>query len=444
MSNITNATLALHAAENGLSTGAKAGAVMGVVMLGLLFTIPAALYICLREGRRRKRSREETQEEQGRRDCLIPQRPTVEQILGTNNRSLLKDPLIPKRPTVEQILGIDKRSLLRDLPIYEGNEIVGRPSYLTAAPASVGNWYDDPAPSCSHQDQEECKSVDPWEVEYGPNPVMFPHLAGPLSDLSTLSPAPLESSASQSSSKGLTDTSQATLPLDLRRDIEVEYHQSDGGSGEFQRPSESSSIFSLDTEVASSSSSFTLLNTESGDDLSPKLTGSTIDSPWSKISLPMEELVFVPASTLNTTVYCQSSSVGMPKSLPSDIGGKASPDTELLPTPASKSPLGSSLALTVSSRPQFTNDKTTLQNHHNRKHNLRYPCTLCPAAFGLRKDLERHEHTVHKEHFKSEQVFRCTNEGCATPAIEFNRKDNFQRHVKRCEKAIAHASGKSG
>lgn len=76
------------------------------------------------------------------------------------------------------------------------------------------------------------------------------------------------------------------------------------------------------------------------------------------------------------------------------------------------------------------------KNHHNRKHNLRYICTFthCESAFGLRADLERHKRTVHRATLKinPEQLHRCTNPGCATPNKTYPRKDNYNRHVKRC------------
>ncbi|KAF2830484.1 hypothetical protein CC86DRAFT_402522 [Ophiobolus disseminans] len=77
------------------------------------------------------------------------------------------------------------------------------------------------------------------------------------------------------------------------------------------------------------------------------------------------------------------------------------------------------------------------KKHHDRKHNLRYTCVECFVAFGLRKDLERHDHTVHRGRFRSLQTFCCTNAGCATPEKEFTRKDNFLRHVDRCRQATA-------
>jgi hypothetical protein len=79
-------------------------------------------------------------------------------------------------------------------------------------------------------------------------------------------------------------------------------------------------------------------------------------------------------------------------------------------------------------------------NHYNRKHNLRFVCTLsvCNATFGLRADLERHKRTVHGEGSKpgGGQVFKCTNVGCTTPDKTYNRRDNFNRHVQRCCRVI--------
>ncbi|KAH7383329.1 hypothetical protein BKA66DRAFT_93872 [Pyrenochaeta sp. MPI-SDFR-AT-0127] len=81
------------------------------------------------------------------------------------------------------------------------------------------------------------------------------------------------------------------------------------------------------------------------------------------------------------------------------------------------------------------------RSHYNRKHNLRFLCKICGAAFGLRRDLQRHEHTVHKDRQNSQAGFRCTNIGCATPNKAFNRRDNFMRHVERCRQTITKGKG---
>ncbi|RMZ74639.1 C2H2 type zinc finger domain [Pyrenophora seminiperda CCB06] len=82
------------------------------------------------------------------------------------------------------------------------------------------------------------------------------------------------------------------------------------------------------------------------------------------------------------------------------------------------------------------------RNHHNRRHNLRYTCIICTAPFGLRADLERHQFARHPEHFRAADRFWCTIVGCENPGKEWSRKDNFERHVKRCEARSAKRRGK--
>jgi uncharacterized C2H2 Zn-finger protein len=64
-------------------------------------------------------------------------------------------------------------------------------------------------------------------------------------------------------------------------------------------------------------------------------------------------------------------------------------------------------------------------------------CPECSAAFGLRKDLERHEQTVHQKQSSSTPAFLCPNVGCATPDKRFTRKDNWRRHVNKCKETVA-------
>jgi hypothetical protein len=59
--------------------------------------------------------------------------------------------------------------------------------------------------------------------------------------------------------------------------------------------------------------------------------------------------------------------------------------------------------------------------------------------FGVKADLDRHEHTVHADRFRSEKRSWCTIPGCPTPNKEWTRKDNFNRHVRSCETRAAAA-----
>ena len=83
------------------------------------------------------------------------------------------------------------------------------------------------------------------------------------------------------------------------------------------------------------------------------------------------------------------------------------------------------------------------RNHYNRTHNLRYTCNLCNSvSFGLAADLKRHKRNLHQQSLGSDETYQCTLPGCATPNKIFRRKDNFNRHVKRCRKRIEKGKGK--
>ncbi|KAF1829919.1 hypothetical protein BDW02DRAFT_125843 [Decorospora gaudefroyi] len=68
--------------------------------------------------------------------------------------------------------------------------------------------------------------------------------------------------------------------------------------------------------------------------------------------------------------------------------------------------------------------------HVNLVHAHRFKCGHggCKKTFGLRTNLERHEAT----HRRDEQGLSCPNAWCKTPAKVFPRRDNLERHVRRC------------
>ncbi|KAG9189029.1 hypothetical protein G6011_05897 [Alternaria panax] len=83
------------------------------------------------------------------------------------------------------------------------------------------------------------------------------------------------------------------------------------------------------------------------------------------------------------------------------------------------------------------------KKHYNRQHNLRFTCDICMRPFGVKANLDRHEHTVHADRFQSEKRSWCTIEGYPTPNKEWPRKDNFTRHVESC-KSDGGSGGQSG
>ncbi|KAI4686077.1 uncharacterized protein J4E88_003914 [Alternaria novae-zelandiae] len=93
--------------------------------------------------------------------------------------------------------------------------------------------------------------------------------------------------------------------------------------------------------------------------------------------------------------------------------------------------------------PKILRTPGLLRNHYNRTHNLRYTCNLCNGiSFGLAADLKRHKKHVHQQGIDGDEIYRCTIPGCSTPTKIFRRKDNFNRHIKRCRKRIGKGKGK--
>lgn len=70
-----------------------------------------------------------------------------------------------------------------------------------------------------------------------------------------------------------------------------------------------------------------------------------------------------------------------------------------------------------------------LSAHYNSVHCRRFPCSNCSRAFGLKHDLHRHKHTVHKDIYGPLDTFTCIKDGCTK---KFHRKDHFRRHVRNC------------
>ncbi|CAO2651369.1 Nn.00g039390.m01.CDS01 [Neocucurbitaria sp. VM-36] len=160
--------------------------VIGVIVAAVvvLFTIPM-LWLWVSDRRKRRRRRKLTKDLEGSTAASIKHEKLLKSadpfLYGdtTLAASVSNQPPIVKqkhgkrveRPTkavtAEQVLGIDKASCLRD--IAPGN---GGPSpLLTAAPAHM--------PAGKHELETagtDAQYINPWEVEYYPNPVLFPHL----------------------------------------------------------------------------------------------------------------------------------------------------------------------------------------------------------------------------------------------------------------------------
>ena len=76
-------------------------------------------------------------------------------------------------------------------------------------------------------------------------------------------------------------------------------------------------------------------------------------------------------------------------------------------------------------------------DHINRKHVRRYICLVCQPTIGfnLQADLTRLNRAKHDG--GEGEVFYCAEPGCKEPNKPWARKDNLNRHMKRCQKAVA-------
>ncbi|KAI0011191.1 hypothetical protein F4779DRAFT_246117 [Xylariaceae sp. FL0662B] len=63
---------------------------------------------------------------------------------------------------------------------------------------------------------------------------------------------------------------------------------------------------------------------------------------------------------------------------------------------------------------------------HVKRHDFRFSCPRCPERFGAKKDLERHQSTVHGK----ERPFTCNRTGCPRKVKGFSRHDNLKRHIR--------------
>ena len=338
--------------------------------------------------------------------------------------------------------------------------------------------------------------INPWDVEYRPNPVIFPHLAavqeepGPNRSQTSSPESPsLPNSASPAeSSRAAQDTSSLDDPvhrLGSRNPWKQHIGQLNPSSAGPQSKSpnvhDSTKVVLQVADRQPQGSSDILSETDNAvtggesegvDDNSLYAMPSSSHSPIAELpenGRLCDKMILVPGagyeheyeSVLPSVEERSSTESSHPSPLtwystsesnstaPSLHAGNTTQQTSKgahkLATPA---PSLSPISVLYATMPEFPcpicniNFDTEAQrkNHHNRKHNLRFICPVdgCTSAFGLRADLERHKRTVHKAILKVEPslVFRCTNTGCADPKKIYTRKDNFTRHVKRCKKNI--------
>jgi uncharacterized C2H2 Zn-finger protein len=283
--------------------------------------------------------------------------------------------------------------------------------------------------------------IDPWDSEYDPNPVIFRHLFNALNPYKRviMSHEPtldehesmdqrlsFEPSATENQSglPGLSPmgTTAEEVPsnwqfaeIDSTRIVTVSQRQQPKCDAKFRRTQRT---------LRSSNELAATYVEEVGVDVTPqRVDGLYPDTSYHGSLTPAspedQHLTHGSTSTFSPVLY--------PESSPSESGASV----------ATVSLASMSMDCTCPECGLVFRTAGLQRTHYNRKHNLRYTCEECSAAFGLRKDLERHEQTVHQKQSSSTPAFLCPNVGCATPDKRFTRKDNWRRHVNKCKETVA-------
>jgi hypothetical protein len=273
------------------------------------------------------------------------------------------------------------------------------------------------------------ETVDPRELEYRPNPVIFAHLAE-----TDIEEFPRSNEA----------ISDSVCRIEIPSDPELVPEQRVSK----RRKGGSSDVFRSERCLGR------------GNDALPTAPAGNkrIAYDWRSIQQPY--------STLNDLSSCESGSpsddsdptslvhtVGSSPELAQPESDQASSTQSRMASPASTSSLDESTP--ESSAPSDGDQSLACtecdmsfrtfgqrREHENRRHFRRFKCDMCDRAFNLQADLGRHERTVHKsdggaiDGGHEESPLKCPNEGCKTADKIWDRKDNLWRHIVRCRKAL--------
>jgi hypothetical protein len=275
---------------------------------------------------------------------------------------------------------------------------------------------------------ETYDTIDPWQLEYRPNPVIFAHLADCFGSPSNDEHVPevLQTNASrspevvseqrvyQNSKRRMSDSSDVG-------DLEAFLGHGEAPTMTSSQPKRRAYSRGLIQEPNRSISG--LFMSHSG---SPPVTPG-----------PPNLIHTVPSSPAQ----------GEPKSdqLSSDESQRTTPASTLSvygSTPESSAPSEGDQSLACTECDMSFRTSGQRREHQNRKHTRRFKCDMCDRAFNLQADLGRHERTVHKsdggaiDGGHEESPLKCPNKGCKTADKVWDRKDNLWRHIVRCRKAL--------
>ncbi|KAH6865594.1 hypothetical protein BKA58DRAFT_224489 [Alternaria rosae] len=308
--------------------------------------------------------------------------------------------------------------------------------------------------------------VNPWDVEHQPNPVIFSHLS---SSVKTTPKQNVDHGTACAPNSKMLSTSEDCIGMS--RSNAIRLHDPPAPCATPTTLDPGGTLLTLhpimtessDDTVHSLGSSTSELSVES---ISPVTATSGEFSPFKGKERCLDKLGTVEFINFAAIIPATqpSSSLDNDIAIASSLSSHTWTDSGAINLPSQASPLSSPPSVSTPAKalvsPSVSTEMSTdtafpcplchlsfrtpglRRNHQNRKHNLRYPCTVCNSRFGLRADLQRHENNVHRydTHAIPAKLFRCPNIDCTTPGKTYARKDNFKRHVQRCEKTIGIAN----
>ncbi|KAH8730958.1 hypothetical protein GQ44DRAFT_723188 [Phaeosphaeriaceae sp. PMI808] len=286
----------------------------------------------------------------------------------------------------------------------------------TQTTSRISSSYVEPESGVSSINSSTNNGINPWRIEYEPNPVHFPHLATPtLSRPTVLSICPYYDSEDNTLPERLAKAREvrmadtALLPdfcvaeeLHMTADLfdaTVSLQAMESWSSEDTAYSmTSSTVTAIDNDVRDISSLWKIVEDEA---ISTR-TIENVDTACFVAAIPEIDVgkKDLPNSWNtaedNINWVVDATGYSLDYSEPSQVTSKE--ESTLSSTALTRKPNGSKY-ICPSCNLEFRTQGLR-RTHQNRKHNLRFVCSICHTAFGLRADLERHKVTKHSDDFR--------------------------------------------